>query len=105
MTLDVFSAKKLMREIRIDPQSTGVVVVDMLDELCRPAGTFPLFYRTHRIVPAAQRRAHGRSARRDAAQSIARRATEQTTAIRWLSPTWCGPQRPRCQAVTLEPAA
>jgi ureidoacrylate peracid hydrolase len=38
MTVDVFSAKKLERQIRIDPKATGVVVVDMLNEFCKPGG-------------------------------------------------------------------
>jgi ureidoacrylate peracid hydrolase len=42
MTVDVFSAKKLEREIRIDPKSTGVVVVDMLNEFCKPGGAMVL---------------------------------------------------------------
>jgi len=42
MTVDVFSAKKLERQIRIDPKSTGVVVVDMLNEFCKPGGAMVL---------------------------------------------------------------
>lgn len=42
MTVDVFSAKKLDRQVRIDPTSTGIVVVDMLNEFCKPGGAMVL---------------------------------------------------------------
>lgn len=42
MTVDVFSAKKLEREVRIDPKSTGIVVIDMLNEFCKPGGAMVL---------------------------------------------------------------
>ena len=38
MTVDEFSAKKLERSIRIDPKSTAIVVVDMVNEFCKPGG-------------------------------------------------------------------
>jgi ureidoacrylate peracid hydrolase len=42
MAIDVFSAKKLERQIRIDPKSTGIIVVDMLNEFCKPGGAMVL---------------------------------------------------------------
>jgi ureidoacrylate peracid hydrolase len=42
MTVDVFSAKKVERQARIDPTSTGIVVVDMLNEFCKPGGAMVL---------------------------------------------------------------
>jgi ureidoacrylate peracid hydrolase len=35
MAVDVFSAKKLERQVRISPRSTALVVVDMLNEFCK----------------------------------------------------------------------
>ncbi len=32
MTVDVFSAKKVERQVRIDPNATAVIVIDMLNE-------------------------------------------------------------------------
>ncbi len=42
MSVDVFSAKKLDRLVRIDPRSTGVIVVDMLNDFCKPGGAMVL---------------------------------------------------------------
>lgn len=42
MTVDVFSAKKLERRMQIDPRATAVVVVDMLNEFCKPGGAMVL---------------------------------------------------------------
>jgi ureidoacrylate peracid hydrolase len=42
MTVDVFSAKKLERQVRIDPKSTGIVVIDMLNDFCKPGGAMVL---------------------------------------------------------------
>ena len=42
MTVDVFSAKKLERQVRVDPKSTGIVVIDMLNEFCKPGGAMVL---------------------------------------------------------------
>ncbi len=60
MSVDVFSAKKLDRQIRIDPRNTAVVVVDMLNEFCKPGGAMVLpGYETliapqRRIIDAAR---------------------------------------------------
>jgi ureidoacrylate peracid hydrolase len=42
MTVDVFSSKKLERQVRVDPKSTGIIVVDMLNEFCKPGGAMVL---------------------------------------------------------------
>ena len=42
MAVDVFSAKKLERQVRIAPRSTALVVVDMLNEFCKPGGAMVL---------------------------------------------------------------
>jgi ureidoacrylate peracid hydrolase len=42
MTVDVFSAKKLERQVRVDPKSTGIIVIDMLNEFCKPGGAMVL---------------------------------------------------------------
>lgn len=42
MAVDVFSAKKLERQARINPRSTALVVVDMLNEFCKPGGAMVL---------------------------------------------------------------
>ena len=42
MTVDVFSAKKVERQIRIEPGSTAIVIVDMLNEFCKPGGAMVL---------------------------------------------------------------
>jgi ureidoacrylate peracid hydrolase len=42
MAVDVFSAKKLERQVRISPRSTALVVVDMLNEFCKPGGAMVL---------------------------------------------------------------
>ncbi len=42
MAVDVFSAKKLEGEIRLDPARTAVLIVDMLNEFCKPGGAMVL---------------------------------------------------------------
>jgi ureidoacrylate peracid hydrolase len=42
MSVDVFSAKKVERQVRVDPSSTGIVVIDMLNEFCKPGGAMVL---------------------------------------------------------------
>jgi len=42
MTVDVFSAKRLERQVHVDPKSTGIVVIDMLNEFCKPGGAMVL---------------------------------------------------------------
>jgi ureidoacrylate peracid hydrolase len=42
MPVDVFSAKKIERQIHISPQSTCVVIIDMLNEFCKPGGAMVL---------------------------------------------------------------
>src|SRR5881296_4511408 len=42
MTVDVFSAKRLERQVRIDPKATGIVVIDMLNEFCKAGGAMVL---------------------------------------------------------------
>jgi ureidoacrylate peracid hydrolase len=42
MSVDVFSAKKLERQARIDPASTALIVVDMVNDFCKPGGAMVL---------------------------------------------------------------
>jgi ureidoacrylate peracid hydrolase len=42
MTVDVFSAKKIDRHVRIDAGKTAVIIVDMLNEFCKPGGAMVL---------------------------------------------------------------
>jgi ureidoacrylate peracid hydrolase len=42
MTVDVFSAKNIDRHVRIDASKTAVIVVDMLNEFCKPGGAMVL---------------------------------------------------------------
>ena len=42
MAVDGFSAKKLEGEIRLDPARTAVLIVDMLNEFCKPGGAMVL---------------------------------------------------------------
>jgi len=42
MTVDVFSAKRLEGQVRVEPKSTGIVVIDMLNEFCKPGGAMVL---------------------------------------------------------------
>jgi ureidoacrylate peracid hydrolase len=42
MAVDVFSAKKLDSETRLDPARTAVLIVDMLNEFCKPGGAMVL---------------------------------------------------------------
>jgi ureidoacrylate peracid hydrolase len=61
MAVDVFSAKKLDGEIRLEPARTAVVIVDMLNEFCKPGGAMVLpGYETlvppqRRLIEAARR--------------------------------------------------
>ncbi len=54
MSVDVFSAKKLERQVRIDPGATAVIVVDMLNEFCKPGGAMVL--PGYEVLVAPQRR-------------------------------------------------
>jgi ureidoacrylate peracid hydrolase len=42
MSVDVFSAHKSDREIRLDPKRCAIVVVDMINEFCKPGGKMVL---------------------------------------------------------------
>jgi ureidoacrylate peracid hydrolase len=42
MSVDVFSAKKLERQARVDPKSTALIVVDMVNDFCKPGGAMVL---------------------------------------------------------------
>jgi ureidoacrylate peracid hydrolase len=42
MSIDVFSAHRNDREIRLDPKRCAVVVVDMINEFCKPGGKMVL---------------------------------------------------------------
>lgn len=42
MTVDVFSAKKIERQVRLDAKTTAIVIVDMLNEFCKPGGAMVL---------------------------------------------------------------
>jgi ureidoacrylate peracid hydrolase len=42
VTVDVFSAKKREQQVRIDPNATAVLVIDMLNEFCKPGGAMVL---------------------------------------------------------------
>jgi ureidoacrylate peracid hydrolase len=61
MAVDVFSAKKLDGEIRLEPARTAVLIVDMLNEFCKPGGAMVLpGYETlvppqRRLIEAARR--------------------------------------------------
>jgi ureidoacrylate peracid hydrolase len=54
MTVDVFSAKKVERQIRIDAKTSAIVVVDMLNEFCKPGGAMVL-PGYERLVPPQKR--------------------------------------------------
>ncbi|PYM81204.1 MAG: cysteine hydrolase, partial [Candidatus Rokuibacteriota bacterium] len=54
MAVDVFSAKKLEREVRVDPRATGIVVIDMLNEFCKPGGAM-ILPGCERLVPPQTR--------------------------------------------------
>jgi hypothetical protein len=38
MSLDAFSARKIEGQVRLDARSTAILIVDMLNELCKPGG-------------------------------------------------------------------
>ncbi len=42
MTVDGFSAKKVERQARVDPTATALIVVDMVNEFCKPGGAMVL---------------------------------------------------------------
>jgi ureidoacrylate peracid hydrolase len=42
MNVDVFSARKIEQQICIDPKSSAIVIVDMLNEFCKPGGAMVL---------------------------------------------------------------
>jgi ureidoacrylate peracid hydrolase len=42
MKLDVFSAKRQDEQVRLDPKTTAVLVVDMLNDFCKPGGAMVL---------------------------------------------------------------
>ena len=42
MAVDVFSAKKIEGQVRLDPGSTAILIVDMLNEFCKPGGAMVL---------------------------------------------------------------
>lgn len=42
MNIDAFSAKNLATSIRIDPKHTAVLVIDMLNDFCKPGGAMVL---------------------------------------------------------------
>jgi ureidoacrylate peracid hydrolase len=42
MAVDVFSAKQIEEQVRLDPGRTAIVVVDMLNEFCKPGGAMVL---------------------------------------------------------------
>jgi len=42
MAVDVFSAKKIEGQVRLDPGATALLIVDMLNEFCKPGGAMVL---------------------------------------------------------------
>jgi ureidoacrylate peracid hydrolase len=42
MAVDVFSAHKSDNEVRLDPKRTGVLVIDMINDFCKPGGRMVL---------------------------------------------------------------
>ena len=40
--MDVFSARKIEQPVRIEARSSAIVVVDMLNEFCKPGGAMVL---------------------------------------------------------------
>lgn len=42
MSVDVFSAKKLERQVRIDAKTTAILIVDMVNDFCKPGGAMVL---------------------------------------------------------------
>jgi ureidoacrylate peracid hydrolase len=42
MSLDVFSAKRQEATVRLDPKTTAILVIDMLNEFCKPGGAMVL---------------------------------------------------------------
>lgn len=54
MNVDVFSAKQHEQHLRIAPQSTAVLVVDMLNDFCKPGGAMVL-PGYERLIPPQRR--------------------------------------------------
>jgi nicotinamidase-related amidase len=42
MSLDAFSARKIEGQVRLDARSTAILIVDMLNEFCKPGGAMVL---------------------------------------------------------------
>lgn len=42
MSVDVFSAKKIEGQVRLEARSTAILIVDMLNEFCKPGGAMVL---------------------------------------------------------------
>jgi ureidoacrylate peracid hydrolase len=42
MAVDGFSAKKIEAQVRLDPGSSAILIVDMLNEFCKPGGAMVL---------------------------------------------------------------
>jgi ureidoacrylate peracid hydrolase len=42
MSVDVFSAKKIEGEVRLEARATAILIVDMLNEFCKPGGAMVL---------------------------------------------------------------
>lgn len=42
MNVDVFSAKRQESQVRLDPKATAVLVVDMVNDFCKPGGAMVL---------------------------------------------------------------
>ena len=50
MSVDVFSAHNNPEQARLDPARTAVIVVDMINEFCKPGGRMVLQCRGHEIT-------------------------------------------------------
>jgi ureidoacrylate peracid hydrolase len=53
MTIDTFSSHRITERLRLDPQRTAVLVVDMLNDFCKSGGMMVL-PGCERLVPAQQ---------------------------------------------------
>ena len=42
MSVDIFSAKNLTSEVHLEPTSTAIAVIDMVNEFCKPGGVMVL---------------------------------------------------------------
>jgi ureidoacrylate peracid hydrolase len=54
MAVDVFSAKQIEGQARLDPCRTAILIVDMLNEFCKPGGAMVL--PGHEVLVPPQRR-------------------------------------------------